>query len=92
MSTLSSGSRYFRSVVPLFSLAVLTFDSLAFNNPFATTLTTAGAFQCPPGQNHILCQCCMQPMPDRRDEADIYQHCSLENLLLTIFIIIFRFI
>jgi len=49
----------------------------AFNNPFATTLTAAGAFQCPPGQNHILCQCCMQPMPDRRDEADIYQHCHI---------------
>ena len=45
-------------------------------NPAATT---AGAFQCPAGQNHILCQCCMQSMPDRRDEADIYQHCSLPN-------------
>jgi hypothetical protein len=33
-------------------------------------------FQCPPGQNHIMCQCCIQPMPDRRDEQDIYQYCK----------------
>jgi hypothetical protein len=35
-----------------------------------------GNFQCPANQNHILCQCCIQPMPDRRDEADIHQHCK----------------
>ncbi|CAF1051190.1 unnamed protein product [Adineta ricciae] len=34
-------------------------------------------FQCPPNQNHILCQCCLLPMPDRRDEADIHQHCEV---------------
>ncbi|CAF1324115.1 unnamed protein product [Rotaria sordida] len=34
-------------------------------------------FQCPGNQNHILCQCCIQPMPDRRDEPDIHQHCEI---------------
>ncbi|CAF3932907.1 unnamed protein product [Adineta steineri] len=34
-------------------------------------------FQCPANQNHILCQCCVQPMPDRRDELDVHQHCEV---------------
>jgi len=37
----------------------------------------AAGFQCPANQNHILCQCCIQPMPDRRDEPDIHQHCTI---------------
>ncbi len=32
-------------------------------------------FQCNSGRNHILCQCCTQPMPDRRDEPNIHQSC-----------------
>lgn len=40
-------------------------------------ISVAGAnFQCPANQNHILCQCCLGPMPDQRDEADIHQHCK----------------
>ncbi|CAF0730249.1 unnamed protein product [Didymodactylos carnosus] len=41
--------------------------------PTAATAT----FQCAPGQNHILCQCCIQPMPDRRGEQNIHQQCTI---------------
>ncbi|CAF1251860.1 unnamed protein product [Rotaria sordida] len=34
-------------------------------------------FQCRPNQNHILCQCCVQPMPDRQDEPNIHQSCEI---------------
>ncbi|CAF2951042.1 unnamed protein product [Rotaria sp. Silwood2] len=34
-------------------------------------------FQCCPNQNHILCQCCIQPMPDRQDEPNIHQSCEI---------------
>jgi len=33
-------------------------------------------FQCRPGQKHILCQCCVQPMPDRLGELNIHQSCK----------------
>jgi len=45
------------------------------NSDLFLAIVPAG-FQCPVNQNHILCQCCIQPMPDRRDEVDIHQHCE----------------
>ncbi|XP_062619679.1 E3 ubiquitin-protein ligase CHFR-like [Saccostrea cucullata] len=37
---------------------------------------TPQPYVCVPNQNHILCQCCLQPMPDRRIIADTRQQCS----------------
>ncbi|CAF4991466.1 unnamed protein product, partial [Rotaria sp. Silwood1] len=34
-------------------------------------------FQCCPSQTHILCQCCIQPMPDRQDDPNIHQSCEI---------------
>jgi hypothetical protein len=33
-------------------------------------------FQCTPNQTHILCQCCVQPMPDRQDVPGVHQSCK----------------
>ncbi|XP_063448138.1 E3 ubiquitin-protein ligase CHFR-like [Mytilus trossulus] len=33
------------------------------------TMPEAPPYNCLPVQNHVLCQCCLQPMPDRRAEA-----------------------
>uniref|UniRef100_A0AAY4C130 E3 ubiquitin-protein ligase CHFR n=1 Tax=Denticeps clupeoides TaxID=299321 RepID=A0AAY4C130_9TELE len=30
--------------------------------------TSSSDFQCPPHGSHIICTCCLQPMPDRRSE------------------------
>ena len=40
------------------------------------SLGNATNYQCRPGQNHILCQCCVQPMPDRQGEPNIHQSCK----------------
>nr|XP_022339652.1 E3 ubiquitin-protein ligase CHFR-like isoform X1 [Crassostrea virginica] len=37
----------------------------------------APQYACAVNQNHILCQCCLQPMPDRRTSAGIQQQCCL---------------
>lgn len=55
---------------------------LQISSIHAYFLANADGFQCAANQNHILCQCCIQPMPDRRDEANIHQHCS--SLILVI--------
>ncbi|UJR31767.1 hypothetical protein I4U23_019245 [Adineta vaga] len=34
-------------------------------------------YQCRPGQKHIICQCCVQPMPDRLAELNIHQSCEI---------------
>ncbi|XP_028851866.1 E3 ubiquitin-protein ligase CHFR [Denticeps clupeoides] len=34
----------------------------------ATSVPTLREFQCPPHGSHIICTCCLQPMPDRRSE------------------------
>ncbi|XP_078337680.1 E3 ubiquitin-protein ligase CHFR-like isoform X2 [Crassostrea virginica] len=40
-------------------------------------LVVAPQYACAVNQNHILCQCCLQPMPDRRTTAGIQQQCCL---------------
>lgn len=37
----------------------------------------APQYVCVVNQNHILCQCCLQPMPDRRTLPETRQQCSL---------------
>lgn len=67
----------FHPVVPL-PVANVRFVCRQCPQGIFAAATTAGVnFQCPADQNHILCQCCLQPMPDRRDEADIHQHCEI---------------
>ncbi|CAG5123369.1 unnamed protein product, partial [Candidula unifasciata] len=38
----------------------------AAGDPDAKSFPVAPAFTCPINGNHVLCLCCMQPMPDRR--------------------------
>ncbi|XP_019854831.1 PREDICTED: E3 ubiquitin-protein ligase CHFR-like [Amphimedon queenslandica] len=34
-------------------------------------VSTRSSFTCSPSTNHVLCMCCMLPMPDRRSESDL---------------------
>lgn len=43
--------------------------------PRATTATPP-EYLCQPGQRHIICQCCVQPMPDRQAELNVHQSCA----------------
>ncbi|CAL1535415.1 unnamed protein product [Lymnaea stagnalis] len=48
------------------------------DNPGAKILPTAPNFTCAPNGNHVLCLCCMQPMPDRRKNNQIPpQQCGI---------------
>ena len=50
----------------------------------SSSSSSAPSFTCPPSGNHILCQCCLQCMPDRRSETDLAiptQKCSLQPAL-----------
>jgi hypothetical protein len=58
------------------SIWYVLFYSVLLNIDLHLAAAVPPGFQCPMNQNHILCQCCLQPMPDRRDEADIHQHCK----------------
>ncbi|XP_021340674.1 E3 ubiquitin-protein ligase CHFR-like, partial [Mizuhopecten yessoensis] len=37
-------------------------------DPDVKVMPTAPAYSCAINQTHVLCQCCLQPMPDRRNE------------------------
>ncbi|CAF0775818.1 unnamed protein product, partial [Didymodactylos carnosus] len=43
----------------------------------AGVAAATSVFKCALGQKHILCQCCIHPMPDRRGEQNISQQCEL---------------
>ena len=36
-----------------------------------TTSRVPPSFTCSPSTNHVLCLCCMRPMPDRRRDSDV---------------------
>lgn len=44
----------------------LNFNSLIFCCPFSFTASLE--YRCPPHGSHLICTCCLQPMPDRRAE------------------------
>ncbi|XP_066510581.1 E3 ubiquitin-protein ligase CHFR-like isoform X2 [Hoplias malabaricus] len=43
------------------------------------TCTVPQEFKCPPHGGHLICSCCLQPMPDRRSEhiSNSPQHCMV---------------
>ena len=50
----------------------------------SSSSSSAPSFTCPPSGNHILCQCCLQCMPDRRSETDLAiptQKCNIQQAL-----------
>ena len=52
--------------------------------PSSSSSSSAPSFTCPPSGNHILCQCCLQCMPDRRSETDLAiptQKCNIQQAL-----------
>ena len=55
----------------MFSAASTSKDGEEKSLPDVKTNPTPPAFTCTPYQTHILCNCCMQPMPDRRHLANI---------------------
>ena len=50
--------------------------SLEIDNAASASVIPNSGYQCRPDQNHILCQCCVQPMPDRQDVPGIHQSCK----------------
>ncbi|XP_059176210.1 E3 ubiquitin-protein ligase CHFR-like isoform X2 [Physella acuta] len=47
-------------------------------DPDVKTMPAAPDYTCPPGGNHVLCLCCMLPMPDRRADGLLPpQQCSV---------------
>ncbi|XP_063051245.1 E3 ubiquitin-protein ligase CHFR [Engraulis encrasicolus] len=47
----------------------------------ANPATTQQEFRCPPQGSHIICTCCLQPMPDRRSELTGQQVSSQQCML-----------
>ncbi|KAI0208688.1 E3 ubiquitin-protein ligase CHFR [Lamellibrachia satsuma] len=43
--------------------------TLSSTSDASMTPTVTQTFQCCPTQTHVICQCCIQPMPDRRSGA-----------------------
>jgi hypothetical protein len=39
-----------------------------FRGANAGELASGEQFRCKPNQNHLLCQCCLEPLPDRRTD------------------------
>jgi hypothetical protein len=55
-------------------------SNLTSTDAVASSGAAAQNYICTPDQNHILCQCCFEPMPDRISRANNYntkQNCSL---------------
>ncbi|XP_041957982.1 E3 ubiquitin-protein ligase CHFR [Alosa sapidissima] len=47
----------------------------------ASPATTEPEFRCPPQGPHVICTCCLQPMPDRRGELTAQQMSSQQCLV-----------
>ena len=46
----------------------------------SSTSTPSSTFTCTPTTNHVICLCCLLPMPDRRSDSDLSvppQKCTL---------------
>ncbi|KAH9503915.1 hypothetical protein Btru_064136 [Bulinus truncatus] len=53
------------------NLTLQTAGSSSTADPDAKTFPTPPGYICPPGGNHVLCLCCMLPMPERRNNTQI---------------------
>uniref|UniRef100_A0A3Q3K5P1 RING-type domain-containing protein n=1 Tax=Monopterus albus TaxID=43700 RepID=A0A3Q3K5P1_MONAL len=48
---------------------------------FCSLAVSAQEYHCPPRGNHLICLCCMQPMPDRRAEQNSQQVAAQQCVL-----------
>lgn len=74
------------------SLSILTLQIC----PFAPSLSAAPQeYSCPPRGIHVICTCCLQPMPDRRAELSsqrVAQQCEWYLKPLTVQIVLLFFV
>ena len=73
------------SLFPHISAAPITLCRQCPGYVDATSSLGSSDFSCSTSTNHVLCLCCLQPMPDRRTDPDLSippQKCMLHHVLV----------